>query len=1093
MSTSPQPPTPSLLRRLLAPITILALSLVALEAIIRPTLPCSDDAAFHLLRLTQLDHLLRQGVLFSRWAPDMAQGYGFPFFNFYAPLSYYLAEAVSLLVGNLHLGMRLTFALSVYLAGLAAYRLARDHFSPLAAIVTAVSYMYAPYFAYDILFRGNLAESVAWPLLPLALWTMGRLARTRQKRWFIATTLSYAAVLLTHNVFALIFSPLLGLYGLLEIRDWRLEIGDWKTNQQSTNPFTIHNSQFTIHNYPPFILITLSLLLGLALTTFFWLPALIERNIVHSDRLLIPPVFVYWGNFVTLAEVFTPPQTVYSNLINPSPARTLGLVSLILALPAILLGWKVFRNGRKRQTIFFTTATAIYIFLMTAVSTPIWANLPLIEFVQFPWRLLGPAALCLAILVGASIDVLTQHSALSTHHSPPTTQRPHSQFTIHNSQFIIPALYITILILANLYYLDARYCPGLENPTIAAMQQFERDTLTIGTTAKGEYLPLTVEYMPAEPATEPFAPLPETAVLLSSNRTPKQLNATLSASQPFTLTANLFDYPGWQATLNGTPVPITPADGTGLITLPIPTGDHTLTIQFRETPLRIFANLISIISLIILIVIAFSRQHSALSTQKPNNQQSTTNSQQSTPPFTIHNSQFTIHNFLSLSTLGLTLFILTVYILPKVNTPLQTTALPTTTQTAVYNNTLTLLDTQIASRTLQANDSLLISSRWQAPQPVNGNYRATIRLIDPDGLLWSPKTAVSPRWYRQPTPTNSWQPQQFADSQLLIEPIPGTPPGTYTIQLLLFDEETLAPVPLSDGQTSYNLGTVQVTRPNKPAELDPQYPLNQSWQNVTLIGSSLDREVAAPGDPFLLSLYWQVDNPPTEDAFMRLSLMDGTDTAVFTQDLPPVPNFPPTQWQAGDNWLGQHPFRLPVTLASGEYQWQLDWCTQENECQPDTARPEPVETAVLGTLTINAPTHTFTPPAIDIATNAQFDNLATLLGLAPQPPSSPAPQHLTLIWQANTQTETSYRVFIHLLNQNGEIVAQSDGEPANWTRPTTSWLSDEIIIDDHSLSTENLPAGTYQLNIGLYDPATGDRLTLPNGDTAVTIPNIQIP
>ena len=209
--------------------------MVALEAILQPSLPCSDDAAFHLLRLTQLDHLLRQGVLFSRWAPDMAQGYGFPFFNFYAPLSYYLAEGVSLLAGNLNLGMRITFALGVYLAGLSAYRLSRDHFSRPAAIVTAVAYMYAPYFAYDILFRGNLAESVAWLFLPLSLWTMGRLARTGQNRWLVAAALSYAAVLLTHNVFALIYSPLLGLYGLIELKHKRLKNKYWNTTSKLQN------------------------------------------------------------------------------------------------------------------------------------------------------------------------------------------------------------------------------------------------------------------------------------------------------------------------------------------------------------------------------------------------------------------------------------------------------------------------------------------------------------------------------------------------------------------------------------------------------------------------------------------------------------------------------------------------------------------------------------------------------------------------------------------------------------------------------------------------------------------------------------------
>ncbi|MGB5059997.1 MAG: hypothetical protein WBO48_14965, partial [Candidatus Promineifilaceae bacterium] len=57
-------------QRLLAPLAILALSLVAIYPLFKGSLPCSDDAAFHLLRLTQLDHLLRQGVVYSRWAPD---------------------------------------------------------------------------------------------------------------------------------------------------------------------------------------------------------------------------------------------------------------------------------------------------------------------------------------------------------------------------------------------------------------------------------------------------------------------------------------------------------------------------------------------------------------------------------------------------------------------------------------------------------------------------------------------------------------------------------------------------------------------------------------------------------------------------------------------------------------------------------------------------------------------------------------------------------------------------------------------------------------------------------------------------------------
>ena len=143
-------------------LAVIALSLVAARPILGPSLPCSTDGPFHLLRLTQLEHLLDQGIIYSRWAPDMALGYGYPLFNFYAPLSYYLAAAVSRLGFGLNLGLLVTFALNIIGSGVAAYLLARDHFSRRAALVAAVAYAYASYQAYDVLFRGNLAESAGW-------------------------------------------------------------------------------------------------------------------------------------------------------------------------------------------------------------------------------------------------------------------------------------------------------------------------------------------------------------------------------------------------------------------------------------------------------------------------------------------------------------------------------------------------------------------------------------------------------------------------------------------------------------------------------------------------------------------------------------------------------------------------------------------------------------------------------------------------------------------------------------------------------------------------------------------------------------------
>src|SRR6266542_1995796 len=51
-----------------------------------------DDGRSHGLRLYLFDHLLSRGVLYPRWVPDLALGYGYPLFNYYSPGTYYVAE-----------------------------------------------------------------------------------------------------------------------------------------------------------------------------------------------------------------------------------------------------------------------------------------------------------------------------------------------------------------------------------------------------------------------------------------------------------------------------------------------------------------------------------------------------------------------------------------------------------------------------------------------------------------------------------------------------------------------------------------------------------------------------------------------------------------------------------------------------------------------------------------------------------------------------------------------------------------------------------------------------------------------------------------
>lgn len=93
----------------------------------------------------------------------------------------------------------------------------------------------------------------------------------------------------------------------------------------------------------------------------------------------------------------------------------------------------------------------------------------------------------------------------------------------------------------------------------------------------------------------------------------------------------------------------------------------------------------------------------------------------------------------------------------------------------------------------------------------------------------------------------------------------------------------------------------------------------------------------------------------------------------------------------------------------------------------------------------------------------------------------------TLYWQAETAVATDYTVFLHFAAEDGFVQAQRDSPPAFGFAPTSRWQPGYVVGDLHCLQIPpHLPPGTYQLNVGLYDPATGARLPHLAGDGAPT-------
>lgn len=111
---------------------------------------------------------------------------------------------------------------------------------------------------------------------------------------------------------------------------------------------------------------------------------------------------------------------------------------------------------------------------------------------------------------------------------------------------------------------------------------------------------------------------------------------------------------------------------------------------------------------------------------------------------------------------------------------------------------------------------------------------------------------------------------------------------------------------------------------------------------------------------------------------------------------------------------------------------------------------------------------------METETNWQFGEAITLqgytIGAETALPGDVIP--VTLFWQTAVPLEKRYKVFLHLLDENGQVVAQRDSEPGGGLALTTTWLPGETIVDNHGLFLPpDLPPGAYTLSLGLYDIA----------------------
>jgi len=413
-------------------------------------------------------------------------------------------------------------------------------------LVAGLSYAFAPYRFVDLYVRGAIGENLAFVWPPLICFFFLKLSKKYKPKYLIGAAVSLALLVLSHNALSLMFIPL-------------------------TLVYILYLTFFTSKKNPYFILYSIfSILLGFALSAFFWLPALIEgkytlRNIVTSGNIV---------GFESISRLLNSPWNYGGT---GSMSVQLGLWQWFFILSAPLAIYLLFKR-RDHRWLWLTCLMGIFliaIFLILPLSLPVYLALPILQQFQFAWRFLSLALLPPAVFGGGLVFLLSRK----------------------RQRYVVPLL-ILGLILANRPYWRAQ----------SFLQKDESfySGVYAGTTDTGESAPRwSVRFMESYPAA-PLEVIEGEAKIEPLVRLSNRHEYKVQAVSPVRLVENTLYFPGWQVLSDGEPLPLEFQDPNfrGLMTFRLPAGEHALSVNFSETKLRRAANSLSAVALLVLISLA---------------------------------------------------------------------------------------------------------------------------------------------------------------------------------------------------------------------------------------------------------------------------------------------------------------------------------------------------------------------------------------------------------------------------------------------------------------------------------------------------------
>jgi hypothetical protein len=496
----------------------------------------------HVASWIEANRQWHQGVFFPRWAEWANGGFGEPRFIFYPPASWILGGALgSFLPWRMVPGAFVW--LTIFVAGISMWRLAREWFPAPQAVTAAVVFAANPYHLALVYYRSDFAELLASAIFPLMFCGAFGILRDGWRRGPLLAV-AFAAIWLSNAPAAVVATYSLALILVLAC--------------------------IVARSIRPLMVGGLAMLAGFGLAGFYLAPAWWEQRwvqIAHAVSTTYEPE----RNFL-FTRINDPEFILFNWKIS-----TLAVAVMIFTSLAIALGFRQRRGWPWWPLIALSVAS---VFLMLPVSALLWRHLPELRFLQFPWRWLLPLSLSFAFFAaavrGQSWQWLWCLSLVCVIWATGATIAGDTSWDSED----VPALVADV---------DAgRGYEGIEGfqPRDAKVDELDDES------------PLVGEFDPESGDVGP----PEDTEVNVQEWTVELKVFEARSDEPVTLALKLLNYPAWDVRVDGKAVTAQTASQTGQLLVPLDAGTHHVEVQFRRTRDRTIGLLLSVVSVVGLLV-----------------------------------------------------------------------------------------------------------------------------------------------------------------------------------------------------------------------------------------------------------------------------------------------------------------------------------------------------------------------------------------------------------------------------------------------------------------------------------------------------------